>query len=151
MNSILFLISIKATANQGAVECSFVLKSLPLCLTAIQLLTGSQGQIESKKRSKKHQGNEIQTKGTAMSFGFRKNLNTTPKKLKKLIKGETKSSKKQDKCNNFCEDESATDGTGNGERLTTAMGKTETIVNNPAVSRDDNGNAVKYVEPYSYN
>uniref|UniRef100_A0A1B0FJE3 Uncharacterized protein n=1 Tax=Glossina morsitans morsitans TaxID=37546 RepID=A0A1B0FJE3_GLOMM len=76
-----------------------------------------------------------------MSFGFRKNLNTTPKKLKKLIKGETKSSKKQDKCNNFCEDESATDGTGNGERLTTAMGKTETIVNNPAASRDDNGNA----------
>lgn len=76
-----------------------------------------------------------------MSFGFRKNLNTTPKKLKKLIKGETKSSKKQDKCNNFCEDESATDGTGNCERLTTAMGKTETIVNNTAASRDDNGNA----------
>uniref|UniRef100_A0A1A9WG63 Uncharacterized protein n=1 Tax=Glossina brevipalpis TaxID=37001 RepID=A0A1A9WG63_9MUSC len=110
-------------------------------LESLDIEDNNMGQIESKKRSKKHQGNEIQTKGTAMSFGFRKNLNTTPKKLKKLIKGETKNSKKQDKCNNFCEDESTIDSIGNGERFTTAMGKSESIVNNPAVNRDDNGNA----------
>ncbi|XP_012159425.1 uncharacterized protein LOC101454169 isoform X4 [Ceratitis capitata] len=77
----------------------------------------ARGQAESKKHSKKHGGannatagtglGTIETKGTAMSFGFRKKLNTTPKKFKKLLEasvggvtgGDAK--KKQDKCNNM--------------------------------------------------
>lgn len=35
-------------------------------------------------------GETLQTKGTAMSFGFRKKLNGTPKKLKKLLQEATK-------------------------------------------------------------
>lgn len=73
----------------------------------------SQGQSESKKHSghgkasRRHNGNPgqqqdsmlatqsgetgtLQTKGTAMSFGFRKKLNGTPKKLKKLLHEATK-------------------------------------------------------------
>lgn len=72
-----------------------------------------QGQSESKKHSghgkasRRHNGNPgqqqdatlatqsgetgiLQTKGTAMSFGFRKKLNGTPKKLKKLLHEATK-------------------------------------------------------------
>ncbi|XP_055842176.1 uncharacterized protein LOC129909189 isoform X2 [Episyrphus balteatus] len=44
----------------------------------------NEGQSESKKSSKKAGGPE--TKGTAMSFGFRKKLHTTPKKSKNLQK-----------------------------------------------------------------
>ncbi|XP_061401727.1 uncharacterized protein LOC133337524 [Musca vetustissima] len=68
------------------------------------------GQTESKRHSKKHNAGEIQTKGTAMSFGFRKNLNTTPKKLKKLLKGEN-AKKKQDKCNNVCTNDTEANAT----------------------------------------
>ncbi|XP_065359288.1 putative uncharacterized protein DDB_G0277255 isoform X8 [Calliphora vicina] len=111
------------------------------------------GQAESKKNSKKHNAGEIQTKGTAMSFGFRKNLNTTPKKLKKLIKGEnSKHSKKQDKCNANDSDnaDKGNGGGGIGDGLNTGEGsyKTDTVIdtNNKIcteklVSRDDNGNA----------
>lgn len=61
-----------------------------------------QGQIESKRSSKKDRADTdlLQTKGTAMSFGFRKNLNTTPKKLRKFMRGENELRKKADKCNN---------------------------------------------------
>ncbi|XP_061400491.1 putative uncharacterized protein DDB_G0277255 [Musca vetustissima] len=72
--------------------------------------TSSEGQTESKRHSKKHNAGEIQTKGTAMSFGFRKNLNTTPKKLKKLLKGEN-AKKKQDKCNNVCTNDTEANAT----------------------------------------
>ncbi|XP_065359282.1 probable serine/threonine-protein kinase DDB_G0282963 isoform X3 [Calliphora vicina] len=113
----------------------------------------TEGQAESKKNSKKHNAGEIQTKGTAMSFGFRKNLNTTPKKLKKLIKGEnSKHSKKQDKCNANDSDnaDKGNGGGGIGDGLNTGEGsyKTDTVIdtNNKIcteklVSRDDNGNA----------
>ncbi|XP_032593436.2 serine-rich adhesin for platelets isoform X6 [Drosophila grimshawi] len=63
-----------------------------------------QGQTESKKHGgkshRRHNGNgppqeltereqqeQLHTKGTAMSFGFRKKLNGTPKKFKKLLEG----------------------------------------------------------------
>ncbi|XP_017487629.1 PREDICTED: uncharacterized protein LOC108375978, partial [Rhagoletis zephyria] len=118
------------------------------------------GQAESKKHSKKHGGNTtgtmgagvgiIETKGTAMSFGFRKKLNTTPKKFKKLLEagvggvtgGDAK--RKQDKCNNItttARDGNTTSGednehtgavindTGNGETLQVEQ------------QQDDNGNA----------
>ncbi|XP_017133725.1 uncharacterized protein LOC108150213 isoform X4 [Drosophila elegans] len=67
------------------------------------------GQAESKKQGSKssrrhHNGNgnsngnpsealdqTVHTKGTAMSFGFRKKLNGTPKKFKKLLEGGDKS------------------------------------------------------------
>ncbi|KAI8121354.1 hypothetical protein CVS40_7564 [Lucilia cuprina] len=116
------------------------------------------GQAESKKNSKKqHNAGEIQTKGTAMSFGFRKNLNTTPKKLKKLIKGEnSKHSKKQDKYN--ANDSDNTDkgnssgggkiagdglntGDGNSYRTDTAIDTNNKICTDKQVTRDDNGNA----------
>ncbi|XP_054085336.1 uncharacterized protein LOC105212939 isoform X3 [Zeugodacus cucurbitae] len=120
----------------------------------------TKGQAESKKHSKKHGGTTnattgtgvgtIETKGTAMSFGFRKKLNTTPKKFKKLLEagvggmtgGDGK--RKQDKCNNITittsrdgntssEDNdkrvAVIDGTGDGETL---MGEQQ---------QDDNGNA----------
>ncbi|XP_058987539.1 homeobox protein 5-like isoform X2 [Musca domestica] len=118
----------------------------------------AKGQTESKRHSKKHNAGEIQTKGTAMSFGFRKNLNTTPKKLKKLLKGEN-GKKKQDKCNNVCTNDTEADisaeqidsagydtadnGTkfaqtnaGNDGKSTTGMTTT-----NPTMTKDDNGNA----------
>ncbi|XP_046809170.1 probable serine/threonine-protein kinase DDB_G0282963 isoform X6 [Lucilia cuprina] len=116
------------------------------------------GQAESKKNSKKqHNAGEIQTKGTAMSFGFRKNLNTTPKKLKKLIKGEnSKHSKKQDKYN--ANDSDNTDkgnssgggkiagdglntGDGNSYRTDTVIDTNNKICTDKLVTRDDNGNA----------
>ncbi|KAM7355962.1 uncharacterized protein ACRADG_001865 isoform 4-T5 [Cochliomyia hominivorax] len=114
-----------------------------------------EGQAESKKNSKKHNAGEIQTKGTAMSFGFRKNLNTTPKKLKKLIKGEhNKHSKKQDKCNANDSDNNTEKGNGGVDGIVTGLNtgdgsyKTDTVIdtNNKIcteklVSRDDNGNA----------
>ena len=98
-----------------------------------------------------------------MSFGFRKNLNTTPKKLKKLIKGEnSKNSKKQDKCN--ANNNEGTGGVGNGGGggvLEAGIGggvglnkgddfykTTDTVIDtnnknlkDTLVSRDDNGNA----------
>lgn len=89
-----------------------------------------------------------------MSFGFRKNLNTTPKKLKKLLKGET-SKKKQDKCNNICSDAPETDTTdsvfvGGGVYTTSDVPgnhRTDTVIdtNNPTgtLQKDDNGNAGK--------
>lgn len=92
-----------------------------------------------------------------MSFGFRKNLNTTPKKLKKLIKGEnSKHSKKQDKCNANDSDNAdkgnGGGGGGIGDGLNTGEGsyKTDTVIDtnnkictDKLVSRDDNGNAGK--------
>ncbi|KAI8040344.1 hypothetical protein M5D96_006284 [Drosophila gunungcola] len=69
----------------------------------------AEGQAESKKQGSKssrrhHNGNgnsngnpsealdqTVHTKGTAMSFGFRKKLNGTPKKFKKLLEGGDKS------------------------------------------------------------
>lgn len=76
----------------------------------------SQGQAESKKQGSKssrrhHNGNgnsngnpteameqnqTVHTKGTAMSFGFRKKLNGTPKKFKKLLEGGDKSATRTD-------------------------------------------------------
>lgn len=81
----------------------------PIFLTLIAWLTcflnRPQGQTESKKHGsragRRHNGNaggplELgeqppvpHTKGTAMSFGFRKKLNGTPKKFKKLLEGST--------------------------------------------------------------
>ncbi|XP_037932047.1 uncharacterized protein LOC119666839 [Teleopsis dalmanni] len=90
----------------------------------------SSGQTESKK-SKKHGAGSIETKGTAMSFGFRKKLNTTPKKLKKLIEGDSK--KKHDKCNNISDDDVG--------RTTGAVIDTEIIVTNENIHEDDNGNS----------
>lgn len=90
-----------------------------------------------------------------MSFGFRKNLNTTPKKLKKLLKGENnKHSKKQDKCNANDSDNMDTTGGGDsgGTELNTGDGsfKADTVIDtnnkmctDKLVSRDDNGNAGK--------
>ncbi|XP_070072125.1 serine-rich adhesin for platelets isoform X7 [Drosophila takahashii] len=74
------------------------------------------GQAESKKQGSKssrrhHNGNgnsngnpseamdqnqTVHTKGTAMSFGFRKKLNGTPKKFKKLLEGGDKSATRTD-------------------------------------------------------
>ncbi|XP_017040363.2 uncharacterized protein LOC108087486 isoform X12 [Drosophila ficusphila] len=72
------------------------------------------GQTESKKQGSKssrrhHNGNgnsngnpleaqdqAVHTKGTAMSFGFRKKLNGTPKKFKKLLEGGDKSATRTD-------------------------------------------------------
>ncbi|XP_017080611.1 uncharacterized protein LOC108114243 isoform X4 [Drosophila eugracilis] len=74
------------------------------------------GQAESKKQGSKssrrnHNGNgnsngnpseamdqnqTVHTKGTAMSFGFRKKLNGTPKKFKKLLEGGDKSANRTD-------------------------------------------------------
>ncbi|XP_034659747.1 uncharacterized protein LOC117895871 isoform X4 [Drosophila subobscura] len=69
--------------------------------------TGDEGQAESKKQGSKSQRRHLNangniqdmaqeslqlpphTKGTAMSFGFRKKLNGTPKKLKKLLENQT--------------------------------------------------------------
>ncbi|BFF98839.1 uncharacterized protein DMAD_06883 [Drosophila madeirensis] len=69
--------------------------------------TGDEGQAESKKQGGKSQRRHLNgngniqdmtqeslqlpphTKGTAMSFGFRKKLNGTPKKLKKLLENQT--------------------------------------------------------------
>ncbi|XP_030372856.1 uncharacterized protein LOC115622892 isoform X3 [Scaptodrosophila lebanonensis] len=59
-----------------------------------------EGQTESKKQgggggkaSRRNNGEQgehtLHTKGTAMSFGFRKKLNSTPKKFKKLLEGTT--------------------------------------------------------------
>lgn len=113
-----------------------------------------QGQAESKKSLKKHNAGEIQTKGTAMSFGFRKNLNTTPKKLKKLIKGDiSKHSKKQDKYNaNDGETERTGGGTGLNKGETSS--KADTVIDtinktctDKVVSRDDNGNAGECQRP----
>ena len=91
-----------------------------------------------------------------MSFGFRKNLNTTPKKLKKLIKGEnSKNSKKQDKCN--ANNNEGTGGVGVIEagggggglnKVDDCYKTTDTVIDtnnknvkDTLVSRDDNGNA----------
>lgn len=50
----------------------------------------------------------METKGTAMSFGFRKKLlNSTPKKTKKQ-KEHDSANKKQDKCNNAISGDSET-------------------------------------------
>ncbi|XP_075164019.1 uncharacterized protein LOC142236666 isoform X3 [Haematobia irritans] len=105
------------------------------------------GQAESKKHSKKHNAGEIQTKGTAMSFGFRKNLNTTPKKLKKFLKGEN-AKKKQDKCNNvYGEDtEAATHdtqdvGPGSMSDGGESRNKIDTIGTATQINKDSNGNA----------
>ncbi|KAH8242412.1 hypothetical protein KR032_005856 [Drosophila birchii] len=73
------------------------------------------GQAESKKQgsksSRRHNHNAngngngnpaeaqdqaVHTKGTAMSFGFRKKLNGTPKKFKKLLEGSDKSATQSD-------------------------------------------------------
>ncbi|XP_037932048.1 uncharacterized protein LOC119666840 [Teleopsis dalmanni] len=89
-----------------------------------------EGQTESKK-SKKQGAGSIETKGTAMSFGFRKKLNTTPKKLKKLIEGDSK--KKHDKCNNISDDDVG--------RTTGAVIDTEIIVTTENIHEDDNGNS----------
>lgn len=92
-----------------------------------------------------------------MSFGFRKNLNTTPKKLKKLIKGEnSKHSKKQDKYNaNESDNTDKGNGGGGGgvvAGLNTGDGNNKTytvietnnkICTDKLVTRDDNGNAGK--------
>ncbi|KAM8709645.1 hypothetical protein ACLKA7_016451 [Drosophila subpalustris] len=43
-------------------------------------------QLESKEDQQQQQ-QQLHTKGTAMSFGFRKKLNGTPKKFKKLLEG----------------------------------------------------------------
>ncbi|XP_041450969.1 uncharacterized protein LOC111068625 isoform X4 [Drosophila obscura] len=67
---------------------------------------GDEGQAESKKHGSKsnrrnlngnmldssqEQQQPLHTKGTAMSFGFRKKLNGTPKKLKKLLESNSNS------------------------------------------------------------
>ncbi|KAL7734701.1 hypothetical protein ACLKA6_010994 [Drosophila palustris] len=46
-------------------------------------------QLESKEdlQQQQQQQQQLHTKGTAMSFGFRKKLNGTPKKFKKLLEG----------------------------------------------------------------
>ncbi|XP_034483030.1 homeobox protein 5 isoform X2 [Drosophila innubila] len=72
----------------------------------LHLQQSYEGQTESKKHggkyhrrnngnltghhqldSKEEQQQQVHTKGTAMSFGFRKKLNGTPKKFKKLLEG----------------------------------------------------------------
>ncbi|XP_036219904.2 serine-rich adhesin for platelets isoform X4 [Bactrocera oleae] len=125
-------------------------------------VTGSdymKGQAESKRHSKKHGGTTnaitgtgvgaIETKGTAMSFGFRKKLNTTPKKFKKLLEagvggmtgGDGK--RKQDKCNNITATtrDDNTPSEDNEKRATVIDGAHygETITS--AQQQDDNGNA----------
>ncbi|XP_073840736.1 uncharacterized protein isoform X11 [Musca autumnalis] len=106
------------------------------------------GQTESKRHSKKQNAGEIQTKGTAMSFGFRKNLNTTPKKLKKLLKGDN-GKKKQDKCNNVCTNDNEADtaadiiDTGGGYDITDDCHNSpvnETLGRATIMDKDDNGN-----------
>ncbi|XP_059216406.1 serine-rich adhesin for platelets isoform X3 [Stomoxys calcitrans] len=112
------------------------------------------GQTESKKHSKKHNAGEIQTKGTAMSFGFRKNLNTTPKKLKKFLKGEN-AKKKQDKCNNIYAEGTEADtsdgkvgvagtlsdvGLG-GYKIDSVIDTSNTTGTSAQFQKDDNGNA----------
>ncbi|XP_036335852.1 uncharacterized protein LOC118746163 isoform X3 [Rhagoletis pomonella] len=118
------------------------------------------GQAESKKHSKKHGGNTtgnmgagvgiIETKGTAMSFGFRKKLNTTPKKFKKLLEagvgGVTGSDakRKQDQCNNITttpRDGNTTSGEDNEKTgaVTNDTDNGETLQDEQ--QQDDNGNA----------
>ncbi|XP_054732720.1 uncharacterized protein LOC129240765 [Anastrepha obliqua] len=120
----------------------------------------TEGQAESKKHMKKHGGSTtgttgtgmgiIETKGTAMSFGFRKKLNTTPKKLKKLLEasvggvtgGDAK--KKQDKCNNITTTTSR-DGNSSGEdNEKTGTQQDDGGNGQPLLGeehQDDNGNA----------
>ncbi|XP_039965408.1 uncharacterized protein LOC120777899 isoform X4 [Bactrocera tryoni] len=117
-----------------------------------------QGQAESKRHSKKHGSTTnattgtgvgaIETKGTAMSFGFRKKLNTTPKKFKKLLEagvggmtGGGDGKRKQDKCNNITTTtrDGNTPSEDNAKRATVIDGETLT----DEQQQDDNGNAVK--------
>ncbi|XP_039965404.1 uncharacterized protein LOC120777899 isoform X1 [Bactrocera tryoni] len=115
-----------------------------------------QGQAESKRHSKKHGSTTnattgtgvgaIETKGTAMSFGFRKKLNTTPKKFKKLLEagvggmtGGGDGKRKQDKCNNITTTtrDGNTPSEDNAKRATVIDGETLT----DEQQQDDNGNA----------
>ncbi|XP_067644587.1 serine-rich adhesin for platelets isoform X3 [Eurosta solidaginis] len=118
-----------------------------------------EGQAESKKHLKKHGGSTtctigtgagvIETKGTAMSFGFRKKLNTTPKKFKKLLEagvGGGESKRKQDKCNNI----TTTTTTRNENTSNEDIEKPGTVINSADNGemieqhenlQDDNGNA----------
>ncbi|XP_053956519.1 uncharacterized protein LOC128862111 isoform X2 [Anastrepha ludens] len=120
----------------------------------------TKGQAESKKHMKKHGGSTtgttgtgmgiIETKGTAMSFGFRKKLNTTPKKLKKLLEASVggvtggDARKKQDKCNNITTTTSR-DGNSSGEDNEKAGTQQDDGGNGQALlgeeHQDDNGNA----------
>lgn len=89
-----------------------------------------------------------------MSFGFRKNFNTTPKKLKKLIKGEN-AKKKQDKCNNMCTGDTGAvkageDEVGNSTNESEVHTRTVIDTNNKTnttntINKDDNGNAGKII------